>query len=277
MFTLANLVCGFFAIVVAARIIAPTEASDKTPATASITMRDLAKASQTFDRTDPTQNVMLCSWLIFLAMVFDALDGGVARLANQTTDFGAQLDSLCDIVTFGVAPGFLMVKMCPSFTYEHQNVVWIIAAIYAVCASLRLARFNVETPEDDQHNSFVGLPTPAAAAAIAGFALMFYNLRSAPEQRQIIDELVQWLLPPFVVLLSLLMVSRIPYPHVLNQFVRGQRSFAHVVALIFASIPILIVPGYALPILAAAFVLAHPLIYFWQRFYQRRTQREPLF
>jgi CDP-diacylglycerol--serine O-phosphatidyltransferase len=277
MFTLGNLVCGFFAIVVASRIVAPTEASDKTPATASITIRDLAQASQRFDRSDPTQNVMLCSWLIFLAMVFDALDGGVARLANQTTDFGAQLDSLCDIVTFGVAPGFLMVKMCPSFSYEHRNLVWIIAATYAVCASLRLARFNVESPDDDQHMCFVGLPTPAAAAAIVGFALLFYNLRSAPEQRQIMDELVQWLLPPFVVLLSLLMVSRIPYPHLLNQFVRGQRSFAHVVALIFASIPILVVPGYSLPLLAVAFVVAHPLIYFWQRFYQRRTHQEPLF
>ena len=59
---------------------------------------------------------MLSGWLIFLAMIFDGLDGYVARLARTTSDFGAQLDSLCDVVSFGVAPGFLLVKMCPRFT-----------------------------------------------------------------------------------------------------------------------------------------------------------------
>ena len=63
---------------------------------------------------------MLSGWLIFLAMVFDGLDGYVARLARTSSDFGAQLDSLCDVVSFGVAPGFLLVKMCPRFTYRSQ-------------------------------------------------------------------------------------------------------------------------------------------------------------
>ena len=84
-------------------------------------------------------------------------------------------------------------------------------------------------------------------------------------------------LPIFMVVVSLLMVSRIPYPHLINQFIRGQRSFAHFVGLIFALIPVLIVPGYSIPLLAAIFVLAPPPIFFWQRFYQRRTQKEPIF
>jgi len=277
MFTLANLVCGFFAIVVASRNVAPTETTDVTPATTSITIRDFAQAPKRFDREDPTQNVMLSSWLILLAMVFDALDGRVARMARQTSDFGAQLDSLCDLVSFGIAPGFLMVKMCPAFTYEHRNLVWMIAATFTACAALRLARFNVETTERDDHQWFSGLPTPAAAGAIAGFALLFYNLRSAPEQRQMVDEIAQWVLPVFVVLLSLLMVSRIPYPHPVNQFVRGQRSFGHVVGLIFASIPVLVIPGYSLPALAAVYVLAPPIMFLWQRLHQRRTQHEPIF
>jgi CDP-diacylglycerol--serine O-phosphatidyltransferase len=278
--TLANLICGFFALVVASRIDAPTERFDKSPITAEINIHQIPRVPWIIDRTDPTQNIVLCGWLIVLGMLFDALDGRVARLANQTSDFGAQLDSLSDLVTFGAAPAFLMVKMCPSFSYEHRNWVWIIATIYVSCAALRLARFNVETTEEDDHGWFSGLPTPAAAAAIAGFALVFYTLRSAGTDSQrifTVDELVQWVLPIYAVCVSLLMVSRIPYPHLANQLVRGQRSFAHLVALIFGLLPVLLFPGYAIPILAATFVLAPPVIFLWQRFSRRRSQDEPIF
>ena len=278
--TLANLICGFFALVVASRIDAPTERFDKSPITAEIDIHQIPRVPWIIDRTDPTQNIVLCGWLIVLGMLFDALDGRVARLANQTSDFGAQLDSLSDLVTFGAAPAFLMVKMCPSFSYEHRNWVWIIATIYVSCAALRLARFNVETTEEDDHGWFSGLPTPAAAAAIAGFALVFYTLRSAGTDSQrifTVDELVQWVLPIYAVCVSLLMVSRIPYPHLANQLVRGQRSFAHLVALIFGLLPVLLFPGYAIPILAATFVLAPPVIFLWQRFSRRRSRDEPIF
>jgi CDP-diacylglycerol--serine O-phosphatidyltransferase len=278
--TLANLICGFFAIVVASRIDAPTASSDKTPITAEINIRQIPQVPWIIDRSDPTQNIVLCGWLIVLGMLFDALDGRVARMANQTSDFGAQLDSLSDLLTFGAAPAFLMVKMCPSFSYEHRNWVWIIATIFVCCAALRLARFNVETTEEDDHGWFNGLPTPAAAAAIAGFALVFYTLRSAgtdSERVARVDELVQWVLPMYAVLVSLLMVSRIPYPHLVNQLVRGQRSFAHLVGLIFGILPVLVFPGYAIPILAAVFVLAPPMFFLWQRIYRRRSQNEPIF
>lgn len=260
MFTLGNLVCGFFAIVVASRLGTPTDATEFTPPTPSISILHLARAPSQFDISNPTQNALLSSWLIFLAMVFDAVDGRVARMAKQTTDFGAQLDSLCDLVSFGVAPAFLMVKMCPGFAYEHRNIVWTIAATFAVCACLRLARFNVETTEEDDHMWFEGLPTPAAAAAIAGFAMLFYNLRSVDDQRVVMDEWVQWVLPAFVLMLSLLMVSRIPYPHAINQFLRGQRSFAHLVAIIFALIPVLVMPENSIPLLVALYVLAAPVV-----------------
>jgi CDP-diacylglycerol--serine O-phosphatidyltransferase len=172
MFTLGNLVCGFFAIVVAARVERPT--SIEVPSTVQLSPRHIIKQ---LDPTDDTHNIMLSGWLIFLAMIFDALDGHVARLARTTSDFGAQLDSLCDLVSFGVAPGFLLVKMCPRFTYLNPDTVWIIAASFAACAALRLARFNVETTEDDDHLHFSGLPSPAAAASIAGFGILFYELR----------------------------------------------------------------------------------------------------
>ncbi len=278
MFTLANLVCGFFAIVVAARIERPT--SSETPVTSDIVFRNPGNVIQQLNPTDDTHNCMLSGWLIFLAMIFDALDGHVARLARTTSDFGAQLDSLCDLVTFGVAPAFLLVKMCPNFTFQHSHVVWIVAASYAACAALRLARFNVESGEDDDHMTFSGLPSPAAAASIAGFAILFYELRrggnSLPHAADI-DYYVQWALPVFALLVALLMVSRIPYPHIVNQMFRGQRSLGHVVGLLFATAAIMAIHGYSVPIIGCAFVLSAPLKYLWQRARQRREHQEPIF
>src|SRR5207344_3248254 len=95
-----------------------------------------------FRSLDPTHNLMLCGGLIFLAMLFDMFDGQVARMAKVTSDFGAQLDSLCDLVSFGVAPAILLVKMCPQFAEIHRESIWFIAALFASCAAMRLARFN---------------------------------------------------------------------------------------------------------------------------------------
>jgi CDP-diacylglycerol--serine O-phosphatidyltransferase len=275
MFTLANLVCGFFAIVAAARVETPR--SPQPPTTVSRAVRE-------FDRQDENHNLMLCGWLIFLAMVFDALDGYVARLAKATGDFGAQLDSLADCVTFGVAPGFLLVKMCHTFTFQHRDQtiqpVWIIAAGFAACAALRLARFNVETEEDDDHMHFSGLPSPAAGGAIASFAILFYSLRLKPTPFAYaaeIDRIFQMILPFYAMLLALLMVSRLPYPHVVNQSLRGQRSFGHVVAIVFLLVALTPIRNYVAPLGFMLFAVGPPAVYGWQRVVQRRQSREPLF
>lgn len=262
MFTLGNLVCGFFAIVVAARIARPEAPVVEPP--------DLAELT----------DLMLSGCLIFLAMVFDALDGHVARLSRTTSDFGAQLDSLCDLVTFGVAPAFLLVKLCPRFAYLHREAVWIIAASFAVCAALRLARFNVETGDEDEHLCFNGLPSPAAAASIASFAIMFYTLRRGGPVLWYADTIhfaLQTILPGYAVVLALLMVSRIPYPHVVNQLFRGQRSFGHVVKLIFALVAIMVIRGYAVPIVCAWYALDSPARYCWEKLVERRHQEESIF
>jgi CDP-diacylglycerol---serine O-phosphatidyltransferase len=262
--TLGNLVCGFFAIVVAARV-------DKPP------------NLETLERTiaADTANVMISGWLIFLAIIFDGLDGYVARLSKTSSDFGAQLDSLSDLVTFGVAPGFMLVKMCPQFTIVHNYTIWIIATLYVICAALRLARFNVETSDEDDHLKFNGLPSPSAAAAIAGFAIMFFFLRdkneSLLETRQWIDRILQHTLPYFGVLLALLMVSRIPYPHVTNQIFRGQRSFAHVVGVVFALMAVMLFRGYAIPLVFSMFILYGPAHWAWQKFVRHHKEEEPLF
>jgi CDP-diacylglycerol---serine O-phosphatidyltransferase len=259
--TLGNLVCGFFAIVVASRVVKPLK-----PVPADILL-------------DST-NVMISGWLIFLAMVFDGLDGYVARLSKTSSDFGAQLDSLCDVITFGVAPGFLLVKMCPYPTYELNQAMWVIAASYAACAALRLARFNVETSDEDEHLHFSGLPSPAAAAAIAGFGIIFYTLRNpetAPKFAPQIDTILQTVLPFFGIFVALLMVSRIPYPHVANQIFRGQKSFGHVVAVLFALVAVMVIHGYSVPIICCAFVLSGPLRFAWQKWMNRKEKEEPMF
>ncbi len=261
LFTLANLVCGFFSIVVAARVDAPHMAA--------------------MDPTVPDiTNVMLSGWLIFLAMVFDALDGHVARLSRTTSDFGGQLDSLCDVVTFGVAPGILLVKMCPDFTYLHREAIWVIAAAYAASTALRLARFNVEHAEDSEHLTFSGLPSPAGAASIASFAIMFYTLRQEDNPlvyAEQIDFVLQMVLPWFAIVVALLMVSRVPYPHVVNQIFRGHRSFGHIVRILFALVAVAVIRGYSVPVICCAFVLGGPVRYVWEEFVLRREHKEPLF
>jgi CDP-diacylglycerol--serine O-phosphatidyltransferase len=259
LFTLGNLACGFFAIVLASRI--------GLPKPGIVDPADL-------------ENCMISAWLIFLAMVFDALDGYVARLSRTSSDFGAELDSLCDVVTFGVAPAFLLVKMCPQFAIVHRDTIWIIAAAYAMCAAVRLARFNIETGDEDEHLHFSGLPSPAAAAAIAGFAIMFHTLHrddNAPVAATQVDVILQTILPLLAVLVALLMVSRIPYPHIVNQVFRGQRSFGHLLAVIFALVAIMIVRGYAVAVVFAAFALYGPLRLAWERVVRRRQQEESIF
>jgi CDP-diacylglycerol---serine O-phosphatidyltransferase len=291
--TLGNLICGFFAIVVAARIEKPVRL-DAMPV--AVAQRDASAIEKhvalpgvvkkiyvpvAIDQNGAevdARNLMISGWLIFLAMVFDGLDGYVARLARTTSDFGAQLDSLCDVVSFGVAPGFLLVKMCPLFTVIHDQTVWIIAAAYAACAALRLARFNVETTDDDEHLYFSGLPSPAAAAVIASFAIMFFKLRQdLGPLKESVDTCLQYALPFFGLLVALLMVSRIRYPHVTNRVLRGQRSFGHVVAVVFFFVALMVARGYAFPIAASAFALYGPIHLAWEKWVERRNQEEPLF
>ena len=104
-------------------------------------------------------------WLIVLAMVFDALDGKVARLTSSFTEFGAQLDSFADALTFGVAPAMLAKVVLEHENVLHPRVHFLFAAAFALMAILRLARFNLEDHEPG-HAHFQGLPSPAAAGTL---------------------------------------------------------------------------------------------------------------
>ena len=266
--TLGNLVCGFFAVVVVSRI---EKAGEVAPAPAPA-----IKITQLIGSEDPTHNLMLCGALIFLAMLFDTFDGGVARITRSTSDFGGQLDSLCDLVSFGVAPALLLVKMCPQFTVLHRQTIWFIAALFACCAALRLARFNVETDDDDEHLGFDGLPAPAAASVIASFAMFSYTIRNEIRFDDFleIDRLLQWMLPPFALVIALLMVSRVPYPHIVTQTLRGHRSFRQVVLIVFVVMTLAAVRWFAIPVLCGLYAIIPPIRYLWSRPWRRPALNE---
>lgn len=224
-------------------------------------------------------------WLILAAMLFDVLDGHMARFAKSTSDFGGQLDSLCDVISFGVAPGVLILHISSDF---HPRVLWVIAVLYVLCVLLRLARFNCEnTHELNGHLTFAGLPSPAAGGTIAAFAIMLNALSGSPESVGLIPPLVdavtpflevfKVVVPLLATAMALLMVSRIPYPHVFNQMVGGHHSFGHLVRLIFAGVTFMLIQELAMPLLFAAFVLGAPLRFFWEDLVLKRPREQPLY
>jgi CDP-diacylglycerol--serine O-phosphatidyltransferase len=177
------------------------------------------------------------AWLILVAMIFDALDGFVARLTRTASSFGAQLDSLCDLVTFGVAPGFLIYAMTRGDMNEYwARPVQAVCVLYSICALIRLARFTVETaPDESAHREFSGLPSPAAAGVLASAVLPAVQLDWAPN----LVKAIHASLPGLALAMAILMVSRVKYDHVVNRLLKGRRPFitlievALVIALFF--------------------------------------------
>ncbi len=224
--TLGNLVAGFAAIHYAAKPVA--EAGVYGPwAWSSLTV---------------------AASLVLLGIVLDSFDGAVARLTDSVTEMGGQLDSLADVVTFGVAPAFIMLNLLSQYLGSAEPIVspgaghalskfcWAIAAIYVCCGALRLARFNVETASGrlGDHMSFRGLPSPGAAGAIVGLVLLHEHveaIRHGSESTVLtgIAAAIVLLVPIIVLLAAIMMVSAVPYPHMANKYLRGARSFAYLV------------------------------------------------
>lgn len=188
----------------------------------------------------------VAAWMIILSMVADALDGSVARASGSSSAFGAQLDSLCDAVSFGVAPALLSYKLFSdelaqlggdSSGYSNMagRLVLFCAVFYALCALVRLARFNVETDADEtSHMSFAGLPSPAAAGLVISLVIFREQFSSISIIRMSIagtalsDALrgvTLWCIPAALLLTGTLMVSRVVYPHIVNHMLRRRKPF----------------------------------------------------
>ncbi len=194
----------------------------------------------------------MAGYMILLAMIADMLDGRLARMNKSTSSFGGRLDSLCDIISFGVAPAFLMLEVLqeyklagfaqPNVTFASflQRFVWLAAAAYISCAAIRLARFNVENEEDESaHMSFIGLPTPAAAGVIVSLIIFHQEIifpgfsgGDTPAYLGFCQSVIIYALPFLVLGVAVLMVSRIRYPHIPNQYLNGKKPFSHLIWLL---------------------------------------------
>lgn len=248
--TLGNAACGFGAITVAAKL-----------------------GPESVPGAPVSPDLLTAGLLIFTAMLFDVLDGSAARLTNSQSDIGAQLDSLCDAISFGVAPAFIMLQFVrhdhalaneyPNWFTYPSRLLWTIAALYVVSAVLRLARFNVETDEEDQHEGFSGLPSPAAAALVVSFPFAMRELI-----RMHTDDVapLAWIVPgivaavPLVTLAAaILMVSRVPYTHLFTQLIRGEWRRREVIGFVFAAAVIFWVRELAAALLFCWFAFFPPL------------------
>jgi len=144
---------------------------------------------------------------IFIAMILDGLDGRVARLTNTQTAFGAEYDSLADMVSFGLAPALIMYEWSLSsmadLGWQWGKIGWMVGFIYTAAAALRLARFNTQIGVADKRY-FVGLPSPAAAACVAGFVWVSVDQGFTGEELAIPAAVI-------TLLAGLLMVSNVLY------------------------------------------------------------------
>ena len=264
MATLGNAVCGFASIYIASLSLLSTQ-----------------------DARDPwtaffiSHSIPIAAYLIFLAMVFDALDGRLARFTRHTTDFGGQLDSMADVISFGVAPAILMLyatrALAPwvaslygvEMPFIFTRAIWAIGAVYACCAAVRLARFNVSNEHGEQHHfSFLGLPSPAAGGAVAAWVLMCTALFEAYRDRYEVGDIGRMLtfltythffalalLPLITLAVGLLMVSSLRYPHIVNRYVRGRKSIGTLVVILIIGGVVLALHRYAIALATLIYVL----------------------
>lgn len=159
-------------------------------------------------------DVYQASWLIILAAGFDALDGIMARITKSSSQFGVEIDSLSDVVSFGAAPAFLVYQV---HLHTLNGFGILISSLLMVFAGLRLARFNINLVGFEKDH-FVGLPTPASALTVAAFVLNYWNATSGLGAAAVV-------LPYLVVTLSLLMISKVKYdtlPRISKRSVRRE-------------------------------------------------------
>ena len=187
---------------------------------------------------------------IFFAMFFDAFDGRVARMTKTQSDFGVQLDSLADVMSFGAAPALLVYKWA---LYPLGTAGLVISFSFAACGALRLARFNVLAMRGDKGSSrfFVGLPIPLAAGAIVSLVIAHYKEFAAAT-----DASARLPIAVVVLLLSFLMVSTVKY-RTFKDVHLSAKSFSAFAAVVFTGVGVAIAtrPAFVLVIYMAAYIV----------------------
>ncbi len=202
---------------------------------------------------------------VFVAGLFDGLDGRVARMTNTQSEFGVQYDSLSDLISFGLAPALIVYMWALADLRAYGNFAgklgWLIAFLYAACAALRLARFNTQAGTGDKR-FFTGLASPAAAGTLMAFVW-------AMEDFSVFGAGTRWFALILTMTLALLMVSRIPY---YSFKVWPERvPFFWVLLTILAIIPVAAHPPTMLLVIGLVYIASGPSMWAWRRWRKRGT------
>ena len=216
---------------------------------------------------------VICSVLIFSAMIFDVFDGLAARLLNAVSLHGIQMDSLSDMVTFGVTPAVMVAAASKCFfnwemTFWQHAYVYLLCSVYIGGAALRLATYNVNaTLKTKSSDNFSGLPSPGGAAAVC-VAIFFLRANIGAAQSTL--RYAAWILPLYSAVLGLLMNSKIPYIHAGKWLmsIRRNRKKLPLVVLMLAVIVCFKVNG--LTFLTLAYIFSGPVMLIFEKLYRKR-------
>lgn len=198
-------------------------------------------------------NIVTASWLILAAMAFDFFDGFSSRLLNAYSDIGKELDSLADVVSFGVAPAIIIYQLLSGAIIENspiRNIILFVPAIMPVCAALRLAKFNID---ETQKTSFKGLPTPASALAVISI-IIAAHYSSSRFLSSFISSPSSVII--FTIIISLLMVTRLPLLSLKTSHLRfhGNEGLYILIALVVIALAIFRISS--LPLIIPLYIIA---------------------
>ena len=202
------------------------------------------------------EKLAFAAFFIFASALVDFLDGFVARLFNVCSEMGKQLDSLADVVSFGVAPGVILYQLLRISWMREQNgldipIIWLLPAFILSCAAAyRLAKFNLDTA---QHFTFKGVPTPGIGLLIASFPLMLHYGGGLIDINQWLIN--KWVLYTLIVILSWLMVSNLPILSLKFKDYTLKNNLPKVILLVVAVISIPILHWLAIPVIFIAYII----------------------
>lgn len=204
---------------------------------------------------DIPEKIWMASLFIGIAAVIDFLDGFVARLFKASSEMGKQLDSLADVVSFGVAPGmilyqFLRLSLAKESNSLDASIIWLLPAFIIPCAAAwRLARFNLDTT---QSYSFKGMPVPANGMFFASLPLIYWNVNEPWVQQLLLNK---WFLYALILVFSGLMVSRLPLMAMKFKDYSVQNNLPRYLLIGFAVIAVVLLKWLAIPAIVLVYVL----------------------
>ncbi len=245
LFTAGNLFCGFLALT-------------------KIVEADLANSNY--------HDIKVALFLILLACILDLLDGRVARMGGYESPFGREFDSLADIVSFGVAPAFLVHRIVLRDVFrDNPEFGWFIAAAFVICGAFRLARFNCLAAMSGTGGGryFLGFPIPAAAGMVASLTLFLVKW----DEKGWAQGPWRFALPVILVFLSAMMVSEVKYPTFKKIHWRTQHPFVKTVVIVLLISLFLLLRNQLMPYIMPIVFTAYLLYGFIRPFISRRMQR----